>query len=339
MDIQERPRGKVRLFSCGGGGMNIGHKVASYASDNNNNDRFAKLEVVYIDTSRANLRSDIKPDSFYLVNRPGAIEGSGQKRTENFEPISARVGNILKKFEPVDLNIVLSTGGGGSGAVIAASIVSELLAQDCSTIAICVGDDSTRKFAQNTLNTLKSYERIASETRQLPVNLVYLQNSSDNSRTAIDIRIQHVVAALCMLFSARNREIDAKDLALWLRFQENTSYKPALTSLTLISDLSKASLDELGNLISVATLTQADHDPTLPVRNEVQYVGYLEGTLPEKLNLKAPYHYVLSDGILPKVAADLNAVLQEMQEQTDTRLLPHAISSTSDVSTSNGIVL
>lgn len=339
MDIQERPRGKVRLFCCGGGGINIGHKVASYASDNNNNDRFANLEVVYIDTSRANLRSDIKPDSFYLVNRPGAIEGSGQKRAENYDSISARVGNILKKFEPVDLNIVLSTGGGGSGAVIAASIVSELLAQECSTIAICVGDDSTRKFAQNTLNTLKSYERIACETRQLPVNLVYVQNSKDMPRAAIDIRIQHVVAALCMLFSSRNREIDAKDLESWLRYPENTSYKPALTSLTLISDLSRANLDELGNLISVATLTQAEHDPTLPVRNEVQYTGYLEGTLPEKLNLKSPYHYVISDGILPRVAADLEKVLQEMQEQSDERIVPRAISSTSDVSTTSGIVL
>ena len=165
-----------------------------------------------MDTSRANLRPDINPLNFYLVNRPGATEGSGQERSENFEPISGRVGNILQKFKPVDLNIVLSTGGGGSGAVIAASIVSELLAHDCSTIAICVGDDSTRKFALNTLKTLKSYERIAAETRQLPINLVYVQNSKDMTRAAIDKRIQHVVAALCMLYSARNRELDAKDL-------------------------------------------------------------------------------------------------------------------------------
>ena len=75
------------------------------------------------------------------------------------------------------------------------------------------------------------------------------------------------------------------------------------------------------------------------MRSEVQYIGYLEGTLPEKLNLKAPYHYVISDGILPGVAADLNRVLQELQEQSDTRILPHAISSTSDVSASNGVVL
>ena len=319
--------------------MNIGHKVASYASDNNNSDKFAKLEVVYMDTSRANLRSDINPEKFYLVNRPGAIEGSGQERSENFESISGRVGNILQKFKPVDLNIVLSTGGGGSGAVIAASIVSELLAHDASTIAICVGDDSTRKFAHNTLKTLKSYERIATETRQSPVNLVYVQNSRDMTRAAIDIRIQHVVAALCMLYSARNRELDARDLENWLRYPKVTSYRPALASLTLISDLSRACLDDLGNLISVATLTQADHDPSLPVRNDVQYIGYLEGTLPEKLNLKAPYHYVISDGILPGVAAGLNAVLQEMQEQSDARIVPHAISSTSDVSTSNGVVL
>ncbi|WP_233875041.1 hypothetical protein [Paraburkholderia adhaesiva] len=339
MDMQERPRGKVRLFSCGGGGINIGNKVDSYANANNNSDRFAQLDVVYIDTSRANLRSDIDPESFFLVTRPGAVEGSGQERPENFGTISERVRDILQKFKPADLNIVLSTGGGGSGSVIAPSIVSELLARDCSTIVICVGDDSTRKFAQNTLNTLKSYDRVATVAREQPINLVYLQNSAEMTRTQIDKRIQHVVAALCMLFSARNRELDAKDLEHWLRYPKVTKYKPALASLTLIGDLGQASLDELGNLISIATLTQADHDPALPVRTEVQYVGYLEGALPEKLNLKAPYHYVISDGVLPHVAAQLELVLQEMQEQSDARTPAHAISSSWDVSANNGVVV
>ena len=42
MDIHERSRGEVRLFCGGGGGMNIGHKVDSYANTNNSSDKFGK---------------------------------------------------------------------------------------------------------------------------------------------------------------------------------------------------------------------------------------------------------------------------------------------------------
>jgi hypothetical protein len=310
----------------------MGHKVEDVAKSSD--ETFAQLDVVYIDTSKSNLHSDIKAESVYLID---GLDGSGQVRRENHGAISERVRDILQTFKPVDLNIVLSSGGGGSGSVIAPSIVSELLAKDYPTVVICVGDDSTKKYTENTLNTLKSYDQIAS-VRQEPVVVTYLQNSAEMTRTVVDKRIQHIVAALCLLFSRRNRELDSKDLYHWLHYQKVTSYKPMLTALTLIEDLNATNLGKIGNLISIATLTTTGVDPNLSLRPEVQYVGYLDGASGQ-LDLEAPCHFVTSDGVFADVAAGLHRVLDDMNEQTAARLRKGGISSSADQATDTGLVL
>jgi hypothetical protein len=334
MTTHERERGRVRLYACGGGGINMGHKIDHV--NQVTNDAFAELDVVYIDTSKSNLHSDISADSVYLID---GLDGSGQVRRENHLQISERVRDILQTFKPVDLNIVLSTGGGGSGSVIAPSIASELIAKDYPTVVICIGDDSTKKYAENTLNTLKSYDQIATTVRQQPVIMHYLQNSAEMTRPVVDKRLQHLVSALCVLFSRRNRELDSKDLYNWLHYQKVTSYKPALTALTLVEDLNPTNLAALGNLISIATLTVPDADTSLPIRPEVQYVGYLDGNGADKLNMTAPFHYVTSDGVFGDVAAGLNSVLREVEEQSAARLRKGSISSSADQATDSGLVL
>jgi hypothetical protein len=331
--IHERERGRVRLYSCGGAGINIGSKIAPF--QNEKSAAFAQLDCTFVDTSKSNLHSKIDSDNIYLVD---GLDGSGQVRKENYEAIAERVRDILQTHKPVDLNIVLSSGGGGSGSVIAPSIVSELLAKDFPTVVICVGDDSTKKFAENTLNTLKSYDNIATKTRKKPVVMFYVQNGADLPRTEVDRRIQELVASLCMLYSRRNRELDSKDLYNWLNYQNVTSHAPSLTALTLVDTLNPSVLGRLGNLISIATLTSDDVDSTLPIRPEVQYVGYVEEAYADA-TFKAPYHYVTSDGIFADVAAHLNGVLKESAEQSDARVRKTTISTNADLATDNGVVL
>lgn len=334
MTTHERERGRVRLYACGGGGINMGHKI-DHVIHQDADDGFAELDVVYIDTSKSNLHADIVAESVYLIE---GLDGSGQVRRENHAAIAERVRDILQTFKPVDLNIVLSTGGGGSGSVIAPSIVSELLAKDYPTVVLCIGDDSTKKYTENTLNTLKSYDQIATTVRQKPVIMSYLQNSPDMTRPVVDQRIQHLVLALCLLFSRRNRELDSKDLYNWLHYPKVTSYKPALTSLSLVEGLNSASLAKLGNLISIATLTVQGGETALPIRPEVQYIGYIDEDI-KQLSDAVAFHYVTSDGIFDEVASQLNAVLREMEDQTAARLKKGGISSSADQATDTGLVL
>ncbi|WP_144106677.1 hypothetical protein [Paraburkholderia sp. BCC1886] len=338
MTTHIRERGRVTVYACGGGGINIGHKVARLAADAN--PAFAELRVVCIDTSKSNLHAAIDTESTYLIESANGEQkdGSGQERRANHADIAARVPDILLKFKPTDLNIVLSTGSGGSGSVIAPSILSEILARDGSAVAILVGDDSTKKFTENTLNTIKSYEKIAT-VREQPVVVSYLQNSAEMTRAVVDQRIESLVSALCVLYSRQNRELDSKDLYNWVHFQKITSHRPSLASLTLIEKISPTSLTMLGNLISIATLTNQGSDPTLPVRPEVQFVGYLDGNGADRLEVQAPFHYVISDGVFGDVSSHLNGVLREMEEQGAARLRRQSISTSADQATDSGLVL
>jgi hypothetical protein len=334
MTTHERERGRVRLYACGGGGINMGHRIDHLSQSSN--ESFAQLDVVYLDTSMSNLHSDIASESIYLID---GKDGSGQIRKTNHPEIAERVRDILQTFKPSDLNIVLSTAGGGSGSVIAPSIVSELLAKDYPTIVICVGDDSTKKFAENSLNTLKSYENIASSIRNRPITMLYVQNSPEMSRAAVDIRVQHLVTSLCLLFSRRNRELDSKDLFNWLNYQETTSYRPGLTALTLISDLNPQNLAKLGNLISIATLATAEGDTSLPIRPEVQFIGFMDDVSAKSLDIKATLHFVISDGLIAKAASDFNSVLKEVGEQSAARISKTSIVTSADQATASGLVL
>jgi hypothetical protein len=337
MTTHERERGRVRLYACGGGGINMGHKIDHIAQTSL--DSFATLDVVYLDTSKSNLHHDIDAESVYLIQNPNSGEdkdGSGQERATNYEDIDAQTRSILQRFKPADLNIVLSTGGGGSGSVIAPSIMSELLDKGLPAIGICIGDDS--KFTRNSLNTLKSYEKIA-EIRQKPVSLLYIQNSLEMNRAAVDVRVQHMVTSLCLLFSRRNRELDNRDLYNWLNYQIPTSYQPALTALSLVSDLNPQNLSKLGNLISIATLATSVSDTALPIRPEVQFVGFMDDASAKVLDVQASLHFIISDGVIPGAVANFDNVLKESEEQSAARINTRRIVSNADKATSSGLVL
>lgn len=331
----ERELGQVRLYSCGGAGINIGSKVAAMLFGQQDQNVFADLDTVYLDTSKSNLHKDIPADKLYLVD---GKDGSGGERAANYSDIEPRTREILQQFKPVDLNIVLSSGGGGTGSVMASCLVGELLAKDNLTIVICVGDDATKKWTSNTLKTIKSYENIAVKTRQKPVVMYYLRNGADMSRKTVDARVQDLVSALLLLFSRRNRELDSKDLYNWINFQNVTSYKPNLVALSLFTDKVDSDLGKIGNLISIATLVADDLDPTLSKRPEVQTIGYVEGTFNGK-HLSVPYHYVTSDGIFRDEAKHLDSVLAEFEAEEAARLRPTTISSNADAATDSGVVL
>jgi hypothetical protein len=295
---------------------------------------YADLNTVFIDTSKSNLHNKISEEQVYLID---GVDGSGQVRKENHAVISERVRDILQTFKPVDLNLVLSSLSGGTGSVVAPLLASELLAKGLPTIVIGVGDDSTRKFAENTLNTLKSYEHIA-KLRRAPIVMFYIQNSADMPRAVVDQRIQELVAALMLLFSRRNRELDSKDLFNWINYHTVTTHEPGLAALSLFDKIDTSRMSALGNLISIATLVTDALDPSLPIRPEVQYVGYVEGTLNGQ-PLATPYHYVTSDGVFVDVAANLNGVLRELDEQSQARLKKTSISTNADQATDSGLIL
>lgn len=324
-------KGKVKLFCCGGAGLNVGQYFEKHRG--NSEAAFAEIDIVYIDTSRSNLRTHISPDNCYMLE---GLDGSGKVRSENHEEIATHIRAILQQFKPVDLNIVLSSAAGGSGSVISPLLTSELLKSEVPTIVIAIGSADTRLDIDNTLKTIKSFEAIA-RMRKAPVIMSYVQNSKTTSRSEADASIVNTIMALCVLFSRENRELDSRDLYNWLRFDRVTTYPVQLASLTLVEG--KSEIKGLGNIISVATLAKEEMSTALADIPEYQCVGYVPETADNVVMDKTPMHFITSDGIFPEVALHLNKILKELESAQSARMKKTNVLTAQDQPNETGLVL
>lgn len=324
--------GNIRVFAAGGAGINIVSWFEKYR-DKPPNNGFAAISPVYIDTSKSNLTQIHNPEHTYLVE---GLDGSGKVRKENAQAISEHVLDILHKFKPGDLTIVVSSMSGGSGSVIAPSLVSELLQRGCAVVVCSVGSTDSRIEIENTINTLKSYEAIA-KLRSSPVNMVYRENSSATKRSEVDTQIQGEIVKLAALFSKQNKEMDSSDLANWLRYNKVTSYQPKLTYLDFYAD--KVGPLKHGSVVTVATLAKHEHSTSPGQMVEYQCVGFVDEESAKELELKTPLHYVILDGIFDQIYKEHAKILKDLNEQKNSRVIKQTILDNSDRTTDNGLVL
>lgn len=328
------PKGQVRIYACGGGGLNIGQRLEKYRG--HSEEGFAGSSVTYIDTSRSNLRPSIDPGHCYLLD---GLDGSGKVRSENHALINNHIDSIVDNFRPMDLNIVLSTAAGGSGSVIAPLLASKLLADGHSVVVVSVGSADTRLDAENTLKTLKSYESVA-RMRNAPVVMFYVQNGNGVSRGEADQRAVEMISALCLLFSRENRELDSRDLHNWLRFSEKvTSFHAGLAGLSMVEKTNDFTSLDLGNVISVATLANEGNPVSITPMPEYQCAGFLPEGVVKEVHARMPLHFVTSDGVFSKVASDLNALLTQMEQAKTSRINTKTVLAATDKPVDSGLVL
>lgn len=332
MNTAQKEVGNIRLYACGGAGTNIGIRLARL-QNGQREVGFGSMDVAIIDTSKSNLRDGIPVKDVYLID---GLDGSGKIRADNYQEISSRVRDILQQYKPGDLNIVISSAAGGSGSVIAPSLVSELLQREVPTIVVTIGSADTRIDADNTLKTLKSYEAVA-KLRNAPVVMAYFQNSTHNPRAAVDKDIEGMVISLLALFSRENAELDSRDLFNWLRFDRATSFGPQLAALHVTSGDDEMS--DPGHIISVATLATEGGDTKFDRMPEYQCVGYLPTAAKDHVLRKAPVHFIVSDGIFDDVASELNKTLRELEELRAARIGKKGLLNNNDQATDTGLVL
>jgi hypothetical protein len=312
--------------------VNIGYLLEGHREAKD--DSAADINITYVDTSRSNMRDDISPNFVYLVD---GLDGSGKIRRENHAEIAKRTRDIIQKHPALDLNIVIHSAAGGSGSVLGPSIVSELLEKQAPTVVLMIGSADTRLDADNTLKTLKSYEAIA-KLREAPVVLAYQHNSRENKRETNDLTMRGVVVSLALLFSRNNRELDSKDLFNFLRFDRVTSFGPRVAHLSVTGPQEELS-DDVGEVISVATLAKTGQDTALDPIPEVQYVGYVRDTAPQPILDNLPTHFFVTDGVYDTAGSMLNKTLKQIEAQQQARVQKEGLLSDGDQPTAAGLVI
>lgn len=328
----EKPKGRIQLYACGGAGVNIGKTFEALRGSQEIG--CALMEIVYIDTSRANISQEIPEKHCYLLK---GVDGSGKIRRENYQAIADHTREILQMFEPTDLSIVVSSGSGGSGSVIAPSIVSELLERGEQVIVMVIGSTDTKLDMDNTLKTLKSYDAIVKKTGK-PVVMVYLENNSKTSpRAVVDNSIKRVISSLSFLYSRENDELDSRDLHNWINFHIPTAYEPQVAILGIYEN--EIPEEARTSVISVATLANHGADTFLGFHPDYQCVGFKPEGVTEDLKAITQLHFTTSTNVAAQAAANLQNKIDDLTKAQKARVKTDSIVNDKDDVTDNGLVL
>lgn len=320
----------IQLYGCGGAGINLIQSFLKHAGKHE--DGFAEFRPFFLDTSRSNIKAADEGDHVYIVE---GIDGSGKKRDSNYRLITERSKEMLHRFKPGDINVVIHSASGGSGSVLGPTLVSELLSRDAPTIVIMVGGSDSRIETQNTVNTLKSYEMISNK-REMPVVAVYFENSKETPRGTVDQRIQTTIVLLAAIFSGENRELDSADLNNFLNYPVVTSFTPKLSYLEFFSKDIVTERDQ--SVVGVVTLTDSQTDSSLNVPVEYQAVGFIGDNAKTAVNIPLPIHAAIISGFFNGTIEKLDAKLRVIDEARGARI-EKSILSKSDEATDEGLVL
>ena len=320
----------INVYGCGGCGINI---VSTFLRHNGKKEfGFAEFKTFFLDTSRANHVAENDAATTYLIE---GLDGSGKKRDSNYRIISEKAKEMLHRFKPGDINIVVHSASGGSGSVIGPTLVSELLSREVPTIVIMIGSSDSRIEAMNTVNTLKSYEVIA-QKREMPVISIYYENTKATPRGEVDARIQVLVVLLSAIFSGQNRELDTADLNNFLNYPRVTSFSPKLSYLDFFTG--KIEVGKNQTVISVVTLTDSTTDSSPNIDVEYQAVGFIGDKAKDAVKLGLPIHMTAISGFFHDTIARLNERIASIDE-TRGACVEKSIIQGNIESTNEGLVL
>jgi hypothetical protein len=248
MAKDHKPKSRLTLYSCGGGGINLG----SYFENAEVRDGQAAIDVTYVDTSLSNLHNGLDRKRAAIIE---GVDGSGKVRKENASAISESIKKLLLDHPPGDLSVVVYTGIGGTGSVAGILIHSELLARGEQVISVIIGGEESAMATDNTVDTLKSLDAI-SQKRGKNVVFAYQHNDPDTTRAEVDAHVHTTIAALAVLASRQNDELDTRDIHNWINFSEidRLDFEPALVRLRVFDHESAVEGANDYDVISVATL-------------------------------------------------------------------------------------
>lgn len=206
---------KTRMYFAGGAGLNLGTEYSPNSDS-----------VCFIDSSEANLKHrKISSDRMYVIPN---TDGAGGDQSFMMPHARKHAPAILEQFEPGNQNIIVTSGGGGTGPTVTVALVDLLLKAEQNVIVVVVGGYDATKRVRNTTNVLKNLELLSLKHQQ-PVIVSYISNSAGEAPA--NEEAQFTLAALDALTDQENERLDTKDLENFLHFNRVCPVPPQLCTL------------------------------------------------------------------------------------------------------------
>jgi hypothetical protein len=302
-------RGNIKLFACGGAGINIGATFENYRDMVEPG--MAGIETVYFDSSRSNLKPNMPMEKVYLLPE---VDGSGKERKQNMPLIMKSAKEMLQKHRPGYANIVICSASGGTGGVLAGALIKELLDQDQLVIAVTVGVADSGTEIKNTLDTLKTFEGIVKTTGK-PIAVAYFENNKETPPTKVDEKIMELVVATSVLFSRQNEGLDTRDMYNFLNFDRMTPYTAHAVGLETFAG--KLDPEDHKDTITVASAVTNKDQRGIDFLIPYTCYGVLPADISTEISEQAPIHLVTKAFAFNETAKRLRGYLTEMQKAAE----------------------
>lgn len=306
--LSTRPLGNLRIYACGGGGINLGKE---YVTAGRNAGDSANIDVCFVDTSDSNME-DRLADKTWLFDK---LDGSGARREANVEAIRKATPDILRKFPAGDVNVVVFTLAGGTGSVAGISILSALLEADKMVVAVVVGAKHSGRNAENTINAVVDLDAIRQKANKPVVIHLGINSSKAPTDPTVDNEAHIMISSLAALASRRNHGLDTADLRSLFDFTVSTNSPAQLCRIHVtnsIGDFDKIMAS--GPLASAYLLTEK----TSPLPELfVPYSTY--GILPQGDAAKTSLFFGIENGSMTELfdlVSNLQKEVEQQQQQT-----------------------
>lgn len=282
----------MTIYACGGAGINVVKQIKDL-----------DININYIDTSASNLKA-VKSENIYLVED---MDGAGKNRVVAYENFKGNAADVLVRFKPSEqLNIVISSLTGGSGAILASLITKELVDQGHNTIVIGLDSDGSLIELSNSVKTLKTYRAISKQiSKPIPLYYVNQATRSDADRQALGF----ITLMALVIDKKRTAEFDNSDLNSFLYFDKTTVNDPSV-SVIEVTPNEEIVAEKNTSVVGTIFVTTSKDTTIKPIKPE--YLATCLVTDTEYQNEDSRINAVL--GKLPLIVSSLEADIKELED-------------------------
>lgn len=296
---------KVRIYACGGTGIAIGKKVTAQVPAKG----AAVPKIVYCDTSDSDMLTGFEKDDKYVLKN---VDGAGRLQREHLVPIRKSIPELLAAHEPLDLNIIIASSSGGTGSTYSTELAKQLASEGHPTIVHLVVTQEDARATQNSSNTLKNFNYIATKSGvPIVLDIVRQLNASDEAKS--DDAVIRSVTALLIAAGGQNKGLDTRDVYNFVNFNRVTDVKPRILMLDVILN---DPTDETLKREDAVTLLEVTPNGEVPSNMSALYSVTGEGLGKVRIIL------LTHAGNFSEVVQDLSVTKEIIKERLETLAAP-----------------
>jgi len=231
---------ELNFIVCGGAGINI----AKLLKTSSPSDRVKNASYVALDASGNNRLPEelgIPLERVPASGNPQQLaQGSGKVKSTNYAEAQPFVERVMNKYTPGVFNVVVCSGAGGSGSMLATLVVRWLKQNGHSVVLAIITDHTTQVEMENSIRTVQSMA-IQAQPNYLNSTIGYMEfrNIPEKTRGQIDKEVINKISLFSLFASQDNDEQDISDLANILNCSKFYGVPPVLSHISFYDDPTK----------------------------------------------------------------------------------------------------